>query len=461
MTNKRILICGGNPQRTRSLAYAISGISPQWLVSAVNRGEDGINILKDSTQDCILIEEKGLPDRDGIHLLKEIREIDREVPVILLSRKPDLEISLEAIHIGILDILKEPYTVRDLQDMILLAFEKKEHPLRKESPPLEEKRQEEEEALMIPEPFEGEDEDSSDTSHGLLSRCLSLSMSLLKADQGAALLVERKRNRLVVSESIGFNGNFEKNSSLDVQRLKSLEKIVAKGKPDFMPWEDGRLACAPIGTPPNVFGVILLGRCDSFEDSDLKVLSVFAPLAPYALEVSRLQTELEAVRAGSSLSLLVLLEAKDPGLRQHSLRVMKYSVALAKSIEVSDSIVRSIKFSALLHDVGKIVEVKSGGVEIRILTDRIVEPLRFQDEVKHILHHQRERFDGLGEPDSLQGEEIPLGSRILSIAEAYDEAAAEGKSQEEAVSYLKSQAGILFDPNLVDHFLLQISRLPL
>ncbi|MCH7760244.1 HD domain-containing protein [candidate division TA06 bacterium] len=144
------------------------------------------------------------------------------------------------------------------------------------------------------------------------------------------------------------------------------------------------------------------------------------------------------------------MDAKDPELRQHALRVMEYSKTLAEFIQVPKATISSIKFAALLHEVGKIPEVTSSGDGFQRMTDRIVEPLKIPEKVKLILHHQSERFDGKGEPDGLKGEDIPLGSRILAIADAYDEGISSGRSEDEILEGISAFAGTQFDPLLIE-----------
>jgi response regulator RpfG family c-di-GMP phosphodiesterase len=479
-TSKRILICDGDKLRAHSLARAITDNETGWMVGVVNRGKDGLNILKEIKQDCILLQETGLSDWGGIRVFRKIRKLDQKVPVIVLSKKPQVENTLEAIHLGVYDYLKEPYSITDVLEVVTGALGESEpyHEKEKLEPTYKEKPQaplpkEKKVNPKINEPSNGKEKVwrdlpfvQSPDSDPLLSKCLNLSMNLLKADRGVALLVDRESNRLVVKESTGFNGHFLRNSSFDLKSFKDFETIVTRGKTSLVPLDDGVLACTPLGKPPKVYGVIGLGRHEPFSTDDLKILSVLAPLAPRALEGARAQTELEAVRAGSIHSLLVLLEAKDPDYRKHAIQVMKHSIALAKSIELSESGVQSIKFASLLHNVGNIVEVNSktedpssdqmmnGFLE---LTDRIIEALRLPEDVKHILHHRSERYDGSGEPDRLQGEEIPIGSRILAITDAFDKGLASGRNKEDVVIGLTSLAGSHFDPSLVDHFILSVT----
>ena len=86
-------------------------------------------------------------------------------------------------------------------------------------------------------------------------------------------------------------------------------------------------------------------------------------------------------------------------------------------------------------------------------TDRVVEHLRIPEDVKLILHHQKEHYDGNGVPSGLQKEEIPIGARIVSIVDALDEMLIDGRNEEEALMELANNSRTRFDPLLVDSLL--------
>ncbi|MCH7761728.1 response regulator, partial [candidate division TA06 bacterium] len=293
---EKILICDGDDLRARSLALAFSESSPDWTIGVVQRGQDGLNMLRENPQDCILLQETGIPDKEGLSLLKEIRELDGEVPIILLSKKPILNKVLEAIHLGIFDYLKEPYTITEVLNVVRLAIEKNKLQMEKERL-LQELQDDKEKLVKKEDKKKGKEEKRGGSpmepplkSEQLLSKCLTLSMDLLQANKGVAFLVDKKSNRLIVKETIGFDDYFLKDSSFDLKDKKDLGKVVSQGKPCIISRDNVRLACAPLGNPPLVFGVIGLSRPWSFTDSDLKILSVFTPLAPYSLEGARVHT---------------------------------------------------------------------------------------------------------------------------------------------------------------------------
>jgi len=175
------------------------------------------------------------------------------------------------------------------------------------------------------------------------------------------------------------------------------------------------------------------------------------------------RTPFESIRA-----LVRAVEAKDPHTRLHSDQVARYATALAELADVSQALRRSIRVAALLHDIGKI------GVPDQILTKP--GPLS-EDEFGHVrqhpalgaeilrqisifateaglVRHHHERWDGRGYPDGLSGEDIPLGARILNIADAIDamlmpRTYKDAFSVEEMLKELIDCAGGQFDPDLV------------
>jgi len=166
------------------------------------------------------------------------------------------------------------------------------------------------------------------------------------------------------------------------------------------------------------------------------------------------------------------VEAKDPYAKDHSFYAAKYAKALAQKLGLPQAKVDEIIVASLLHDVGII------GISESILnkTERlspeedqmmqrhptigakILESVNFPWDPKPIILSHHEHFDGTGYPSKLQGEEIPLGARILAIAEAYEMMVAtrshhKAVSRSEAILRLMECKGTLFDPQLIPPFL--------
>lgn len=171
------------------------------------------------------------------------------------------------------------------------------------------------------------------------------------------------------------------------------------------------------------------------------------------------------------LALAAALDAKDPFTYGHSQKVAKYAVLLGEAIGLSSEQLGSLRTAALLHDIGKI------GIPDNILRKAGRYTAREKEEMKrhpelassilghvpplshvlpHIVHHH-ERFDESGYPDGLGGSDIPLESRILAIADAFDaitspRAYRPARSAMEAIAELRRWAGTQFDPHLVEVF---------
>jgi diguanylate cyclase (GGDEF)-like protein/putative nucleotidyltransferase with HDIG domain len=178
-------------------------------------------------------------------------------------------------------------------------------------------------------------------------------------------------------------------------------------------------------------------------------------------------------------SLALAVDAKDQTTYGHIRRVRAYAIGLAKHCGIKDdNELKAIEFGSLLHDIGKLtipdyILNKPGRLTNQefekvkmhaVAGDEILQQVRFPFSVaKHVRSHH-ERWDGNGYPDGLKGEEIPLGARILAVADAFDAIRFSrpyklSMATDEALDILRSQSDIYFDPTLVELFVKHIDVL--
>jgi putative nucleotidyltransferase with HDIG domain len=153
-----------------------------------------------------------------------------------------------------------------------------------------------------------------------------------------------------------------------------------------------------------------------------------------AAEVRRERATLERVTIATLEVLVNALEAKDPFSRGHSARVADLSAMIASELQLSDEDIEVIRTAGRLHDIGKIgireeVLAKQGPLtpaEYEHVKDHVIIGTQILAPLAHLhgaivcMRSHHERWDGEGYPDRLRGEDIPLGARILGIAEIFD-----------------------------------------
>lgn len=162
------------------------------------------------------------------------------------------------------------------------------------------------------------------------------------------------------------------------------------------------------------------------------------------------------------------VDLKDPYTAHHSRRVAESSVRLARALSVPEEEVERIRIGALMHDIGKIavpgsiirkpskltfeeMELMKNHVETGAALIGDLEILEASAEI--VLHHH-ENYDGSGYPHGIAGEAIPLGSRIVFVADAFDALTTDrpyrkGRSQSEALEVVRANVGTQFDPKVV------------
>jgi HD-GYP domain-containing protein (c-di-GMP phosphodiesterase class II) len=191
----------------------------------------------------------------------------------------------------------------------------------------------------------------------------------------------------------------------------------------------------------------------------------------YAADLRRLYLQHQRAIQQSLLGLANALEAKDGYTRGHSERVSAGARRLAMALGLADGQADTIAQAALLHDIGKIgvpeaVLGKPGPLDpdewalMRrhpLIGAQIVAPFDFLAEGAVLIRHHHERLDGSGYPDRLAGDAIPLGARVIAVADVYDALTSSrpyraALPHEAAVDHLLQEAGRTLDPAAVAAF---------
>ncbi|MGQ9817537.1 MAG: HD domain-containing phosphohydrolase [bacterium] len=230
----------------------------------------------------------------------------------------------------------------------------------------------------------------------------------------------------------------------------------------------------PLKLGDKVIGVINIEsyKKDAFNKQDEELLCLIANQAAIAIQNSQLYSSLKQSYLESIKTLVSAIEAKDPYTAGHSERVRKYAIRIAKRLKLSHQQIEELDYAGYLHDIGKI------GISDSLLTKP--KPLT-QDEYKiikehpkigynilkharhlsgacEIIRYEHERYDGAGYPNGLKRNEIPIGARIIAVADAYDAMTTDrpyrkALSKKEAIRRLRENSGTQFDPVVVRAFL--------
>ena len=201
-------------------------------------------------------------------------------------------------------------------------------------------------------------------------------------------------------------------------------------------------------------------------------LNQLAQFTPALLRVKELEEQNIALRNSVICAFNQLLDLKDLNTGVHSTRLAEWAVRVARELSIPEKDLYQFEVAALLHDIGKIgvpdaILKKPGRLtaEEKALMDKHPEYgwsiLRMFPDLEQaslfVLHHH-ESYDGTGYPGGLKGEEIPIGSRIVSVIDAFDAMISnrcyrQGLAHEEALRRLQCDSGTQFDPGVVKCFI--------
>ncbi|HUU31326.1 MAG TPA: diguanylate cyclase [Phycisphaerae bacterium] len=216
------------------------------------------------------------------------------------------------------------------------------------------------------------------------------------------------------------------------------------------------------------------------EDRTGEIADEAARVEDLRRKVAGLSLQAKEMVVQSLGGLVGALEARDTYTKGHSANVTRYAVAIAETLELDHEVIGVIRRAALIHDIGKIavpdsILRKRGALddhERRIMQGhvlagvKIIDQMHFLERETPIVRHHHEWWKGGGYPDGISGEAVPLGARILAVADAFDAITADrvyrkARSVSDALRILVEESGRQFAPNVVDamvKWVLEIGR---
>lgn len=322
----------------------------------------------------------------------------------------------------------------------------------------------------------------------LLQNLLDLIMEHIPASRGYIFLIQRDTGNLVpycrrpmepvaddaelvVSQTILQMAVRQKASIISSDALVDERFVHSKSVADLLVRS---AMCAPLINRGKVLGIVYVDshQANHFSREDLSLFSAMALKAGIAIDNARLYDDLRSLFYNTVETLVRTIQAKDQYTSGHSTRVSRYALLIADKLELGTKEKHQLYLASMLHDIGKI------GVPDELLnrpgklTDEemervrnhvqlgasMIEMLGEMHPIVPLIRHHHESWDGTGYPDGLKGEEIPLISRIVSVADMYDAMTSDRpyrkrRSQAEAVAEIQRTIGTKLDPRVAEAFL--------
>lgn len=430
-------------------------------IEIANKGKDGIKKAEGMFPDVVLLDIK-LPDISGIEVLKKIKEIDENTQVIMMTGFASLETAVSAVREGAYDYINKPFdSSEQLKTIVKNAIERRNliqerkillQELSEVNEQLEEanKNLQEKKALVDKELADKLEE---------MSRLYEVSRKLSEFRDLKEIIDTIPE---ITSFALGtnFSGLFLYNKSTRTLTVKSIYgeddltvgKEVKEGSKKFgrieetEPWKtkDGYL-CNTLKVGKEILGVMCI-KTQKEIDSVKKTFGTLCSTISVSLHNAMLFDTLKRSYLESILSLLLIQEIKDPKIKEFSEIASEYAAKIGKEMSLSDEEIRNLRYAGLLQGIGKAIDAQ----DFISTSEKIISPIKFLGNARKILAASKENFDGSGLPDGLEGNDIPIGARILRVALDVAQGITSGIKKEDALKNITSKSKKLYDPNVVE-----------
>lgn len=426
-----------------------------------------------------------MPDMSGMDLADRLREKSPDTQVVILTGYGDMQSAIQGIHKGVFDFLeKGELDVSRLARTVDAAAERSR---------LSRENRELMASLQATNRLLGALQDVSTHLAGeshqdrVLEHLVRSAKELCGAATARAVLLRRVHGgELVVTVAEGDGVAALKGMRLPPDEGLTVMFAGSEGalrvpegaaharfsaRIDAMPTPLPGFLGAPVRHGSVMGALTVAGRHRAFTEEDAHLLSALARHGAVALDNAAHQEQSLNFFTHVSEILVSFLERTDVFYAGHSRGVAALSDMVTRRLGLGDDERRNIHFGALLHDIGKLLvdpalltaqgpmspEAYEALKQHPRLGAQFLQPISLWEEILPVIHGHHERWDGNGYPTGQKGEDIPLGARVVAVADAFDamtRARPHGprRTSQEALAELEGCAGGQFDPRIVRMF---------
>ncbi len=425
-----------------------------------------------------------MPNMDGLELARELRRVSPTTEVVMLTAHADIRSAIEGIRNELFDYLqKESLQSVRLRRAVRAAIARSE--LQAENRRLMSGLQETTRSLQVLTELSARLAAEHHLDQ-LLGELMRAARELVGAEAVRVVLGERgELGDVTIRSAYGdgeaaVGGTFGPGCGIATQVLDTGVPVrveVPSDHPAFSSRCDDMgtvlpgFLCVPLARPSLQGALTVAGRARAFSDEDLTLLAALARQGAIAIENARADEVSRNFFTHASEMLVSLLDTQDVHYQGHSRAVAALTDMVTRRLGLPEEERRTLHFAALLHDVGKLrlppgllaTGERLTAEEIEqvrrhpALGIEVLRPVSTWRPLAPAIHTHHERWDGKGYPRGLAGPEIPLGGRIVAVAEAFDAMTREtphkpARTIDEALAEVQACAGTQFDPAIARLF---------
>lgn len=324
----------------------------------------------------------------------------------------------------------------------------------------------------------------------LLKKISTLAEDVLNSEASAIMLLEEDKKHLSFKVASGTKGGVVQRMKIPIgqgiagwvaaEKKPAIVNDVTKD-PRFTGAQDKAsgfvtkmILCVPMLIEDELIGIVeVLNKKEGvYTEDDREILESLAAMSAVSINNAKIAEDQRNFFINVIELLVSAVEAQNVKFSGHNMRVTQIATAIGRQLGLTGKDYKDLYYGAMLHDIG-ILFTRSGQIADGVFIGgtgadsfeknhpsvgaSMLEPINVLKGAARIIRHHHENFDGTGYPDGLSGEDIPLGARIVYIAETIDEMRTNGIDDATINKMLQMGKDIRFDPRIVDVYISEIA----